>query len=244
MRRALILAGACLLLALSASAGAAQGRGDRPAAFAWTGFYAGIQGGYAWGGTDAVFETAPNTPTFVGTQSYDIDGGMAGALIGWNFRTAGSPWVLGFEADINWASLKGRSAEINVGADLGDHWRTKIDRYGTARARVGYAFGASLLYATGGLAYGHVSTDYIDPSNPTGTSNLHLGRTRAGYVVGAGWEHMVAGDWSLRLEYDYINLSDQRLADPTESTRFETDFHVVKGGITYRFGGGAANAPY
>jgi len=53
----------------------------------WTGFYAGIQGGYGWGSSNEVFVGAPNTAIFAGTQKYDTSGGFAGGDFGYNWQT-------------------------------------------------------------------------------------------------------------------------------------------------------------
>jgi outer membrane immunogenic protein len=206
----------------------------------WSGFYIGVQGGYAWGKSDAVF----SLPSFFATsQKYDIDGGMAGGLIGWNYQFAGTPWVIGLEADINWANIRGHSRDI-FPSGVANFYETRIDWYGTVRGRLGYAWGPSLLYATGGLAYGEVKTGFTVPSDPS--ENFSLTETRVGYTVGAGWEWMFASNWTLRAEYNYVNLGEQTLLldGPFVNTRFDNDFHVVKGAITYKFGGGPVVARY
>ncbi|MGV7211918.1 hypothetical protein [Bradyrhizobium sp. UFLA05-112] len=37
--------------------------------------------------------------------------------------------------------------------------------FGTSRARVGYSVGSSLVYLTGGVAYGNVRTTLVDTNN-------------------------------------------------------------------------------
>jgi len=61
-----------------------------PPAFSWSGFYIGAQGGYAWGRSDESFVARTNSAAFQGTQSYDIDGGVAGGVIGYNWAMGGS----------------------------------------------------------------------------------------------------------------------------------------------------------
>src|SRR5215207_9672797 len=57
--------------------------------FSWTGFYIGAQGGYAWGESEETYIGAQNNAFFRGTQSYDINGGLAGGVIGYNWAMGG-----------------------------------------------------------------------------------------------------------------------------------------------------------
>ena len=102
--RHLTLASAGFLTALAAPAFAADPMAvpmTEPG-FDWTGYYAGLQGGYGWGQSDisgtegAPFSIAP-----------DIDGGFVGGHVAglWQFDQA----VLGAEADLNYSSVGGKS---------------------------------------------------------------------------------------------------------------------------------------
>src|SRR4051794_29380520 len=57
----------------------------------WSGFYAGVMGGYGW--SDRI-----RADGFTTTSS-DINGGFGGGTIGYNWQTPGSIWVWGLEAD-------------------------------------------------------------------------------------------------------------------------------------------------
>lgn len=104
------------------------------AMYNWTGPYIGINGGYAFGGTN------------------DADGGLVGGTLGYNFQTG--PWVFGLEGDMNWTKIRGTSACGGTTCEVGNNWLA------TARGRLGYAMGATgsiLPYVTGGAAFGDVS---------------------------------------------------------------------------------------
>lgn len=104
----------------------------------WTGFYIGVQGGGGWGTSKETFFNAPNTPAFAGTQNYDISGGMAGGVAGYNWQMGS--WVFGVEGDYNWSNIAGRSGVINVGPpNLGDTYYTNVRSYGDVKGRVGWA---------------------------------------------------------------------------------------------------------
>ncbi|MGB9208754.1 MAG: hypothetical protein WCB78_11665, partial [Pseudolabrys sp.] len=73
--------------------------------FSWTGFYTGINGGYAWG------HSSWSDPA-VGTDSgnFNISGGLVGGQLGYNWQTG--PVVLGIETDADWMSVKGNTAGL------------------------------------------------------------------------------------------------------------------------------------
>lgn len=129
--RGLLLASAMLSL-VGGHALAADAIGAEPTTVHdWSGVYAGGHLGYGFGRSDAVF-SLPNTPTFQASQDYDIDGFLGGVQVGYNYQI--NSVVLGVEADIAGADIKGDSNEINVGV-RGDTYDTKVDWFGTLRAR-------------------------------------------------------------------------------------------------------------
>ncbi|TGQ79438.1 porin family protein, partial [Mesorhizobium sp. M2D.F.Ca.ET.206.01.1.1] len=118
--RALLLASA-MLIVTGAEAFAADAIGSEPTVHDWSGVYVGGHLGYGFGSTDATYNL-PNTPTIRGTQDYDTDGFLGGVQIGYNYQVNSA--VLGIEADISGADIKGHSDEINVGG--GDVYDTKV----------------------------------------------------------------------------------------------------------------------
>ena len=86
----------------------------------------------------------------------------------------------------------------------------------------------------------------ITSGAPGGFANLRSESTQVGYVVGAGIEHALGRNWSVKLEYQYLNLGDQHaegglhFANGTPSnekvtTDFAIDLHTVRLGLNYRF---------
>jgi outer membrane immunogenic protein len=94
--------------------------------FNWTGFYAGVHGGWGWGEAN----------------NADISGYAVGGQIGYNYQLV-SDLTFGVETDISITGIDGPAA--------GGIYTT--DYIGTLRGRLGYAFDRVLLYATGGFAY-------------------------------------------------------------------------------------------
>jgi outer membrane immunogenic protein len=123
--------------------------------------------------------------------------------------------------------------------------------FGTARARLGWASDNVLLYATGGLAYGRATlhADYLNNGLVFGTvisQTLDVAAIKTGWTAGGGIEAALAGGWSAKFEYLYVDLGSL-------TGSFTTDFglgfttvntvsvsvreHIARVGLNYRFGG-------
>lgn len=238
----------------------------------WTGFYIGGNAGYSWGRADTdvtYFSTvtglpiAPPPGSITSVRS-DMDGVIAGGQIGYNWQTGN--WVWGVEADAQWSDERGSatllcSATIIGGPCLpgltfvpaGVTGTTvaldqHLEWFGTARLRGGWlATPRTLLYVTGGLAYGEIETTAtISGAIPalvsaTG-SNSDI---RVGWTVGAGIEGMITQNWTAKLEYLYMDLrgfdgGSYSLAPLAAiGAQVDTDFrdHILRVGINYKFGG-------
>src|SRR6266516_3213961 len=141
-----------LLGASPADAGDAAMPTTAPAvpAYDWTGAYVGFHFGYGGGslgsGTHPILDKGVIFPP-------TITGLVGGYQAGWNVQLS-NRLVLGVEADVTFTSPIDRGA-----TDLAAPFNTKLDYIGTARARVGYAFGTLFPYLTGGLAWGKTTID-------------------------------------------------------------------------------------
>lgn len=204
----------------------------------WGGFYAGVFGGYGWGRVKA-----SSTPSSSLLNSHlDIRGGLVGALIGWNYQWC--DWVAGFEADFAWCNLKKNSSNsIDLGTSevpiiITDTVSAHQRLLGTVRLRLGYNWCDTLLYATGGLAYGNAKYEVIATatvSDVTLTSALSGTRNRAGWTVGGGIEKMLWCNWSVKLEYLYYNFGRTHLSSTSFREDWKNQIHTVKAGINYHF---------
>lgn len=247
------------------------------AIYDWTGFYIGGNVGYSWGrertdgnltGTQnvSVFRTAGPTlvssvDTVLGTLPLigraNLNGVIGGGQAGYNWQRG--TWLFGLEADFQGSDERASADVCTVaGCPLGSGVFTanyKLDWFGTARGRVGFLpTDRVLLYATGGLAYGHLSDD--TPFFP-----LSWGSTRAGWTAGAGVEAAIDHNWSVKLEYLYMDLGNIGGNSATATTvtnvlgsprggfntvtttsltsTFNTRFsdNILRVGVNYRFGG-------
>ena len=185
-------------------------------AYSWTGFYAGINGG--WGFGTSKWDIPP-------TGSFDIDGGLVGGTLGYNYQFGQG--VVGIEGDIDWADINGTSTTFcPVGCKTNDNW------LGTVRGRLGYAADRFMPFISGGLAFGDIQASV--PGFAGATS------TQAGWTVGGGIEMAIAGNWTAKAEYLYVNLgrfncgtSCGAAVGVTDNVSFQTN--IVRGGVNYRF---------
>jgi outer membrane immunogenic protein len=98
-----------------------------------------------------------------------------------------------------------------------DSLSEKIDWFGTIRGRFGPAITPRLwAYLTGGLAYGRVSAaDTVSGTNfdlfgnaTSVTDTLNTSTTKLGWTFGGGFEALLGGHWSGKIEYLYMDLGE------------------------------------
>lgn len=186
-----------------------------PVGYNWTGFYLGVNGGYAWGRS--------HWDSFGGGSH--PQGGMVGGTAGYNWQAMGSPWVFGLEGDIDWTNIKSTFTNINCpfGCETKNTW------LGTVRGRVGYAWDRVMPYVTGGLAVGDVQ------ASPVGFGSVN--ETKLGWAVGGGVEAALAGNWTAKVEYLHVDLGHINcgvlVCGLPSRVGFQAD--EVRGGVNYRF---------
>jgi outer membrane immunogenic protein len=207
-------------LALAAGQAAAADLPRRPVPvpmyapiYNWTGLYIGVSGGGAFGHSD-----------WDSTGGFNLSGGLIGGTIGYNWQTG--PWVFGLEGDASWTNISGdTTAFCAFGCKTENNWLA------TVRGRVGYAFDRIMPYATGGLALGNIKAS--TPGFAGGDE------TNAGWTLGAGLEVAIAGNWTAKAEYLYVDLGNFNCGLNcggglvNDNVSFTT--HIVRGGINYRF---------
>ncbi len=209
----------------------------------WAGFYLGVNGGYGGdsglGFTDNVTYT-PTPPPLTPPSAYAavdgksiITGGFGGGQLGYNWQFGG--WVLGVETDIQGSNIQGTGEQAYLTAPVspanfcgiatgggvtggrypcGARNDLDVDWFGTVRGRLGYALGGTLLYVTGGFAYGGVteSASYNDTYAPAGVltplnhARVSSSTTQTGWAAGAGIEQKISPSWSVKGEYQFVDL--------------------------------------
>lgn len=190
--------------------------------FSWRGFYAGVNGGYAWGSGDARLVTPGVT-----LDAIDPDGWFGGGQVGYNAQFGS--FVLGVEGDIQGASIDGSSFDTVGGTDYRSS--SSVNWFSTLRARAGFAADRVFIYATGGVAWADMDFSITEGGNRFSGSD-----TLTGYTVGGGVEWALANNWTLKGEYLYIDLEDAKFhggGGPT--TSFDNSFHTIRAGLNYKF---------
>jgi outer membrane immunogenic protein len=193
----------------------------------WTGGYVGLNLGGSWGRASS---TLTGTNAFSGlpfalTSSSNMNGVVGGGQIGYNWQFNNN-WLFGLEADIQGTSQRGTASLPPVAGLIPGplalaipyvstaSLTEKLPWFGTARARLGLLTTPSwLLYVTAGLAFGEVNTSgatSTTTTTPAGTatvtSSASNNTTKAGWTLGAGAEWKVAPQWTVKVEYLYIDL--------------------------------------
>jgi outer membrane immunogenic protein len=186
------------------------------APFSWSGFYIGIHGGGArLDHRQITFDGNGACGAPFGTTSVcDLDkfGGAFGGLAGFNMQSG--QFVYGIEVDGSWLGTKVSATYPDIIGFPGAAPVTlngKVEWLATVRGRVGMALSPTLIYVTGGVAFGGVKSSWAVNVPPpcTGTDvicGVAVDKTKTGWVVGGGIEHAFARNWSLRLEALYHDL--------------------------------------
>ena len=201
----------------------------------WTGFYAGLNVGGAFGSSRNAFNIAGfGLPTF----NTPLQGVIGGGEAGYNWQTG--PWVLGLEASFDGSGLGGgRNAPClpPLCGALAASYRQNLPWFGTLRPRVGYAFGNWLLYATGGGVLGQIDTRATAAVGPfVATDNRS--QTRDGWTLGGGVELELLAGWSAKIEYLYVDLGSRTttyLSTPPISNASRFSANVITAGVNYHF---------
>jgi outer membrane immunogenic protein len=173
----------------------------------WSGFYAGVNGGYGWNNT--------HSSDFV-----DPTGGFGGGQIGYNFQRGNI--VFGIEADFQGAGISDSDA-------FGD--KSELNWFGTVRGRLGYSFDRALIYGTGGFAYGNVKNTYGGFGSASETQTGYVVGGGLEYKLAPAWS--VKGEYQfLSLDAPF----DSPVGPLGEGLGNRTEVHTFRAGVNYFFG--------
>ncbi len=230
---------------LSGYGGGYSGYKDGPAyapTNIWSGFYAGVNGGYGWRqSSDQFAYPAGVSLTGVPFPAFDgigASGGFGGGQIGYNWQSFfGTPaLVAGVETDIQGSGIGGKTVNLS-----NETFKTNLDWFGTVRGRLGYSSSNALLYFTGGFAYGGLRQHGEDNFPPLAI--YQSSNTVTGYVLGGGLEYKFNPAWSLKAEYQYLDFGkhDVPISSGAAPSTIQADgskltddaFHTVRIGLNY-----------
>jgi outer membrane immunogenic protein len=198
----------------------------------WAGFYAGVNAG---GGLSLVRTPNQTFAALPGGGETDVNGGgfAGGGQIGYNL-VAFSNWIVGVEGDIGYLGINNSHVDWNNDGVAQTVYQpgVKTNWYSTVRGRVGTSTGPALLYASGGFAAVNLENSAV-----VGTTGYSSQGTRTGWSFGGGIEIELTSQWSAKLEDIYINTGTNTLTTPVGSVDFKNNFHLVRAGLNYKFGG-------
>ena len=202
----------------------------------WTGFYAGVHAGYSWLNSNSAYDiNSPGGYYPSDMSQFDINlkpsGFIGGGQIGFNYQLDNNV-VVGVEGKVSYLDLKDTKADelsqyFNPSST--DTISSKINSEGMIAAKLGYAFGSTLPYITGGYAW--AKSDYSDTQGPHSIS-----KTLQGWAVGAGIEHKLTQNISVKAEYLHVMFEKQTyFSGESYQGTSKPDQDTVLVGLNYHF---------
>jgi len=188
-------------------------------AYDWSGFYAGLVGGYAYSDSTS---TNANTGR---TTVTPIHGALLGLALGANYQI--DSFVLGTEGEVMWTSISGsNTCDVNTTCNGSIQWLSSV------RARAGVAVDSWLLFGTLGVAAAGINASYANPA--TGS----FSGTAFGWTAGAGVEVALADNVSVKGEYAYYAVGAQAPVGTIGTVspyNLGANIHTVKVGVNFAF---------
>ncbi len=187
-------------------------------ALTWTGFYASLEGGYAWDGTIV----------YIGqwNKGFGDTGPFGGANVGYNYQIGA--FVVGAQAGYDFANIKGSAYSDPYAVTA------SINEFGSIDARAGVTVGPALLYGIGGLSFADIRHT-IEPA--WSYASLGYSGMQTGWDLGAGLEWKFTNNISGFAEFRKYNWSSKSYSDYSYSNhKIDQTLDVIRFGLTYRFG--------
>lgn len=227
---AALLLGACGV-AIAADAVVEPTTMDVAPVFSWTGGYVGLQAGYGW--SDGVTRFPEDATAAV---HHDGRGIVGGAYAGYLHHFA-SDAVLGVEVDAMASSISESNGRIvNVSINPGTQAVSRLDYSASLRARLGYAFGRFLPYATAGVAYARYTPGFDSPEG-----KFEDEMSKSGWTAGVGVEHAFTDRIVARVEYRYSDFGEEHYPTYDTPTAYVPERNIslrtndIRIGVAYKF---------
>jgi len=232
MKRILLSTSAAIALCAASSVAYAADMAVRappplPPLYNWTGFYLGANIGGAWGNADL-------HGNFTGANwSLSNSGFMGGGQLGYNYQMGA--FVLGVEWDFDWTDANKSTGFVQtnlVAPPLQAHgsW----DWVTTVAARLGYAADRWLFYTKVGGGWNQTSFSVRDAAGVVYASGNNA---NSGWMVGGGVEYAFTQNWTGKIEYEYLGLSNRTFATSIApfAVTVSPNVQTLKFGINYKF---------
>jgi opacity protein-like surface antigen len=234
------------------------------AAWTWSGLYVGGTIGYGAGksNTDTAFsDPVSGAELFATSRSRRLDGAIGGAQAGYNWL-AGGVLLAGVEGDLNYSGQRAKFNAVCPGVVCNPNLigvvddpsviaqfeqGQKLEWFATLRGRLGVvATPDAIAYVTGGLAVGEVMTAGtvlgFDGDGKAVNTIVSSHNTKAGLAVGGGIEGRLAGNWTAKIEYLYLDLGTVTVIpapalNSTTAVAFNSRItdNILRVGVNYKF---------
>lgn len=183
----------------------------------WSGLYVGANFGGGW--TNGSLDV-PGNNFYRGITEF-----IGGFQAGYNFQVG--HLLFGIEGDIDWASFNHPALPIPTLGSVSHHWMS------TVAGRVGLVNDRWLTFAKLGGGWVHSNATVNLPGSPSWNGSS----TNSGWLIGGGIEYGFKAHWTVKLEYDYLALSDWNSAT-VPAVALSRDVQMIKAGINYKFESG------
>jgi outer membrane immunogenic protein len=227
MRNLLAAVGVGALLTMSATPGSGAdvdviAKAPPYVPYSWTMVYAGAFIGGVWGEKNWTEIIGP----VPGRQlEHELRGEIAGLQIGGNYQVG--VFVFGVEGEFGWSTAKA-NGDCTVALRI---CTTDMRWLTTGTARFGLAWDRLLFFGKAGGAW--TKDEHKVTLNG---ANLGIGvSNRTGWVVGAGVEYAVWGNWMVKLEYNYVDFGSKQIRFSNgDAEDIKQDLSTFKFGVSYR----------
>ena len=199
---------AMTLAAMTAVSGAAVAADLPPGP---TPYYSQPTSYYNWNGFYAGVNAGYEWGHVTGS-SVDPSGVFGGGQVGYNWQSG--QFVFGGETDLQMSGADDTFAPYK----FSNPW------FGTLRGRAGIALDNILLYATAGFAYGDLKAEQFGLSET---------KTHIGWTGGLGMEVGFTPNWSAKVEYLYMDLSDRAYSITGMDDGLQAS--LLRFGVNYHF---------
>jgi outer membrane immunogenic protein len=215
-----VISAMALSHAASAADMAVKAPPEQPApapVYTWTGCYVGGNGGAAW--TNLKFHqngTVGGAPVSADYGRQTDTSPIIGVQVGCDYQAG--PWVFGGRGQTEFTDLNRNNSITGV---PGFYMTAGMRNVTTATGRIGYAVAPQLLlYAQGGGAWVHDDLNVYAFAPAFGTPVEGASSVRDGWVAGGGLEWLYSPNWSVFIEYNYIDFGTTNLT-----------FHLAPGAL-------------
>ena len=175
----------------------------------WTGAWVGAQAGYGFGNK--------RWPDFAPNDRFDVKGWLGGFTTGANVQAG--VFVVGAESEWLWTGIQGGSRTATAfggGLTQTQDLSSKVDWLSLNSVRVGFvAADRWMIYGKGGIALARESHRFGFEQAVVGLGSAALdlngSALHTGLLAGVGAEYAFLGNWSAKLEYNYLNFGPQNV---------------------------------